>query len=68
MALVGDSEFAVSQCIPQFDRSIAGTRDDLTVIGGERDREDIVGVANKPTGGGTSRELPETESLVPRCR
>lgn len=40
----------------------------MSVIGGERDREDIVGVSNETAGGGTSGKLPEAEGLVPRGR
>ena len=65
MALVGDGELAVSQRVPQLDGPIARPRDDLTVIGGEGNGEDVVGVADESAGGGTGRQLPEAESLVP---
>ena len=66
MALVGDGVLAVTEGVPQLDRSVAGTRDDLSVVGGERDGEDVVGVADEASGGGTAGKLPEAEGLVPR--
>lgn len=65
MALLADGELAVTEGVPQLDGSVTGAGDDLAVVGGERDGEDIVGVADEATGGGSGSELPETESLVP---
>lgn len=66
MALIGDGELAVTKSVPELDGPIAGSGDDLSVVGGEGDGEDIVGVANKSAGGGARGQLPEAESLVPR--
>lgn len=68
MALVGDGELAVTEGVPELDGAIAGTGDDLAVVGGERDGQDVVGVADETAGGGAGGELPETESLIPRGR
>lgn len=65
MTLVGDGKFAVAQRVPQLDRAIARARNDLTVVGGEGDGEDIVGVADEAAGRHTRSELPQAESLVP---
>jgi hypothetical protein len=66
VALLGDGELAVTEGVPQLDGSVAGSRDDLTVVGGERDGQNVVGVADEASGGGTSGELPQAEGLVPR--
>jgi len=66
VAILLDGELALTEGVPQLDGLIAGTRDDLTVISREGNREDIVGVADEATGGGTGVEVPETEGLVPR--
>ena len=66
MSFLGDGEFAVTKSVPQLDGAIAGSGNDLSVVGGEGDGQNIVGVANKSSGGGTGGELPEAESLVPR--
>jgi hypothetical protein len=65
MALVGDGVLAVTKGVPELDGSVARSGDDLAVVGGEGYREDVVGVADKATGGGTGGELPEAEGLVP---
>ena len=65
MTLLSDGELAVSQSVPQLDGAIARSGNDLSVVGGERNGENIVGVSNKSAGGGTGGELPKAESLVP---
>ena len=65
MALVGNGKLAVAQRVPQLDGTIAGAGDDLTVVGGEGDGEDIVGVADEAAGRHASGEFPQTESLIP---
>ena len=65
MALVGDGVLAVAQGVPQLDGAVTGAGDDLAVVGGERDGQDVVGVADEAAGGGASGELPQAESLVP---
>ena len=66
MALVGDGELAVTEGVPQLDGAVARAGDDLAVVGGEGDGQDVVGVADEAAGGGAGGELPEAESLVPR--
>jgi hypothetical protein len=68
VSLLSDGELAVSESVPQLDGSVARSRNDLSVVGREGNGEDIVGVANESTGGGTGSKLPETESLVPGSR
>ena len=65
MTLVGDGKLAVAQSVPQLDRAIARAGDDLTVVGGEGDGEDIIGVADEAAGRHARRELPQTEGFVP---
>lgn len=68
VALVGDGVLAVTEGVPQLDGAVARAGDDLAVVGGEGDGEDVVGVADEAAGGDTSGELPEAEGLVPRRR
>lgn len=65
MTLVGDGVLAVTEGVPKLDRSVTGAGNDLAVVGGEGNGEDIVGVANEAAGGVASGELPEAEGLVP---
>ena len=66
VALLADGVLAVTEGVPQLDRSVARARDDLSVVGREGDGEDVVGVADKSSSGGASGELPEAQGLVPR--
>lgn len=53
VALVGDGELAVSERVPELDGPVARARNDLSVVGGEGDGEDVVGVADETAGGDT---------------
>ncbi len=68
MALLSNSELAVTESVPELDCSIARSGDDLSVVGGEGNGQNIVSVANKASSGGTRGKLPETQGLVPRSR
>lgn len=65
VALVGNGVLAVTKGVPELDGLVAGSGDDLAVIGGERDGEDVVGVSDEAAGGLAGGELPEAESLIP---
>jgi hypothetical protein len=65
VTLVGDGVLAVSESVPELDGSVARSGNDLAVVGGEGDGENVVGVADKAAGGDTSGQLPEAEGLVP---
>lgn len=65
VALVGDGVLAVTKGVPELDGAVTGTGDDLTVVGGEADGQDVVVVANETAGGLAGGELPEAEGLVP---
>lgn len=65
MSLLGDGELAVSKGVPQLDGPVAGSRDNLSVVGREGNGEDVVGVSHESASGGTGGQLPEAESLVP---
>jgi hypothetical protein len=68
VALIGDGVLAVTEGVPELDGSVTRTGNNLAVVGREADREDVVGVADESSSGGTSSKLPETQSLVPRGR
>lgn len=68
MTTLSDVELALSKSVPQLDGLITRTRDDLSVVSRERDREDVVGVADETTGSSTSVQIPKTDSLIPRGR
>lgn len=66
MALVGDGELAVTEGVPQLDGTVAGTGDNLAVVGREGDGQDVVVVADEAAGGGARGQLPKSQGLVPR--
>lgn len=68
VSFLSDSELAVTESVPELDGTIAGSGDNLSVVGGEGDGENIIGVSNEASGGGTGGKLPETKGLVPRSR
>ena len=65
MTFVGNGEFAVAQSVPELDSTIPGARDNLAIVRGEGDGEDIVGVADEAAGCHTSSELPQSKCFVP---
>ena len=65
VALLCDGVFAVAKRVPQLDCPVARTRDDLSVVGGEGNGEDVVGVADEAAGGGAGGQLPQAQGLVP---
>ena len=65
VALVGDGILAVTESVPELDGLVARAGDNLAVVGGEGDGQDIAGVADEPAGGLAAGEFPETEGLVP---
>ncbi|GMQ04680.1 hypothetical protein CsSME_00050020 [Camellia sinensis var. sinensis] len=52
----------LTQSVPQLDRAVSGSRDDLAIIEGESDGEDIFGVADEVASSDASGEVPEAES------
>ncbi len=60
VTLLGDGVLAVAKGVPQLDCPVARARNDLSVVGGEGDGEDIVGVTDKAACGVAGCELPET--------
>lgn len=59
---------ALSKSVPKLDGLITRSRNDLTVVYGEGNGEDILGVSNETTGGLSGVDLPKTEGSVPGSR
>ena len=66
MTVLLDIVLALSERVPELDRPVTRTGDNLPVVCAERDRQDIGGVANELTGGETSVKVPKTECVIPR--
>ena len=59
---------AFTEGVPELDGLISGSGDDLTVVNGEGNTEDILGVPYETTGGLSGVDFPETEGSVPTSR
>jgi len=68
VSLLSDGEFAVTKSVPELNSAIAGSRNDLSVVGGEGNGENIIRVSDKSSGGSTSGKLPKAECLIPGRR
>jgi len=66
--LILDGELALSKGVPQLDGLITRSRNDLTVVSGEGNRQNVLGVSDEAAGGVSGGDLPQTESSVPRSR
>ena len=65
MALVRDGKLAVPERVPQLDRTIARPGYNLSVVGGEGDGKNIIGVPDEAARRVPSSQLPQTQRLVP---
>ena len=68
MTFIGYGVLAIPESVPELYGPVARSRDNLAVVGGERNRKDIVVMAHKAAGGDASCQLPEAKSLVPGGR
>jgi len=68
VAILSNVVLALSESVPQLDGFVTRARHDLTVVGREGDREDIVGVSNEAASSSASVQIPKADSLVPGSR
>jgi hypothetical protein len=66
VALLDNGELALTKGVPQLHRLVARTRHDLTVIGREGNRQNVLGVAHEATGAATVVDVPQTKGSIPR--
>lgn len=60
MALILNFELALAEGVPELDGLIAGSGNNLAVVGAEADAENILFVAHKALGGQTGVEVPQS--------
>ena len=65
MWLLVDCELANTVDVPDLDVLVHGARDDLSVVRGESDGEDILGVTHQRSVGGALLQVPESDGSVP---
>ena len=63
--IILDIILAFAQGVPKLDCPVTRTGDDLTVVCGEADGQDIGGVTDEATGGEAGVKIPKTEGVVP---
>jgi len=68
VSLVFDGVLALTESVPETDGLIARSRNNLSVVSGESNAENILGVTNKTLGGGSGVKVPQAEGVIPRSR
>jgi len=68
VAFIFDCVFALSKCVPQLDALVSRARNNLPVISGESNWQNIFGVSYKGAGGFSSLQIPQPECVIPRSR
>ena len=66
MSILLDIKFTFTEGVPELDRPVTRTRDDLSVISAEADRQNIRGVSDKFPGRLAGVQVPEAEGVIPR--
>lgn len=66
--VVLEGVLAVTDGVPDLDLTVTTGRNNLSVVGGERDRENIAGVTNKALQSAAGSKVPKTKGLVPGSR
>jgi len=65
VSLLLDDVLALTEGVPESHGAIAGTRDDLTVVSGEGNRQDVLAMANKAAVGGALVQVPKAQGSIP---
>ena len=58
MAILLDVVLALAKSVPELDGPVTGARDNLPVVSGEADRQNITGVANETPGRRAGVQVP----------
>jgi len=65
MAVLLDGVLALSQSIPKFDGFVARARDNLAIVGGESNAQDILLVTDKLAMANSCVDIPKTKGTIP---
>jgi len=68
VALVLKGELALTEGVPELDKTITAARHDLTVVRRESNGEDILGVTDEATSADAIVKIPQTEGVIPAAR
>lgn len=56
----------ISEGVPEVDLSVSSGAQNLSIVWGEGNGEDFLGVSLEQSGGGSGSQVPKSEGLVPR--
>jgi len=68
VAVVLKGELALTEGVPQLDKTITAARHDLTVVRREGNSKNILGVADETTSADAVGEIPKTKGVIPAAR
>jgi len=68
VSLILDGVLAFSKSIPQLDGLVSRSRNDLSVVSGKGNAQNILGVSNESSSGNSGVKIPQSEGSVPRSR
>lgn len=68
MTLLLNGEFTISQGVPQFNGLVTRSRHDLSVVGRERNRENVTGMSDKSLCRVSGVEVPKSQGRIPGSR
>jgi len=66
VSILLDIEFTFTKGVPELDRFVARTRDNLPVISAEADGQNVGSVSDKFPGRVSGAQVPKTEGVIPR--
>ena len=65
MCTLLNGEFAFSDSVPYLDVLVTATACNLAVVRGEGNAENVLGVADKASAGGSLAQIPQTKGVIP---
>jgi hypothetical protein len=65
MTFFSNSEFTIAERIPKFNSFISRATDYLSIVGAERDGNDIACMADETACGFSGIKIPKTKSFIP---
>jgi len=65
VSLILNGVLALSEGIPEFDSLVSRSRNDLSVISGESNAQNILSVSNESSSSEARVEIPESKGSVP---
>jgi len=65
MSVLLDGVFTDAESVPQLDGAVAGSGDDLSVVSGEGDAEDVLGVSDESPRRRSHGQIPQAQGRVP---